>query len=207
MASRRLLVSGLLSVAGLCFLLLISSSASAATLNVVGGQLLGASGVIVDGSSYNVAFLDGTCIALYSGCDDVSDFTFQTSADAVLASQALLDQVFLDGANLFDTEPGLTNGCAPGVTLCGVFTPYNWDMGGMAYVRVAANYDAEVDDYVGSASAIRDLSLAWYEVFTYAVWEPAPTVPSLSHRAAARLVAVLCGVGLVSLSTSHHREV
>lgn len=40
--------------------LLVASGASAATLNVVGGQLLGASGVIVDGSSYDVAFLDGT---------------------------------------------------------------------------------------------------------------------------------------------------
>lgn len=40
--------------------LLVASGASAATLNVVGGQLLGASGVIVDGSSYDVTFLDGT---------------------------------------------------------------------------------------------------------------------------------------------------
>ena len=109
MSFQRLLASGLLSVAVLC--LLAASSASAATLNVVGGQLLGASGVDVDGTLYDVEFLDGTCVELYSGCDMASDFTFTTQADAELASQALLDQVFLDGVDLFDTVPGTTNGC------------------------------------------------------------------------------------------------
>ena len=78
-------------------LVLVASSAQAATLNVVGGQLLGASDVLVDGSLYNVEFLDGTCIDLYNGCDDVSDFTFQTEAAALLAAQALLLQVFENG--------------------------------------------------------------------------------------------------------------
>jgi hypothetical protein len=93
-------------------LFFVAGAAQAATLNVVGGQLMGASGVLVDGSLYDVQFLDGTCIDLYNGCDEASDFTFQTEASAVLASQALLDQVFLDGVDgLFDTSPQLTNGC------------------------------------------------------------------------------------------------
>ena len=83
-------------IGALLALILSVSGASAATLNVVGGQLLGATGVVVDGSSYNVVFLDGTCINLYDGCDDVADFTFQTGAAALLASQALLDQVFVN---------------------------------------------------------------------------------------------------------------
>ena len=48
-------------------LVLMAGGAQAATLNVVGGQLMGASGVLVDGSLYDVQFLDGTCIDLYSG--------------------------------------------------------------------------------------------------------------------------------------------
>jgi hypothetical protein len=104
--------------------ILAASNTSAATLNVVGGQLLGASGVIVDGSSYNVGFLDGTCIALYGGCDEVSDFTFQSSSAAELASLALLDQVFIDGsAGSFDSDPEFTNGCTS-AALCGGVTPY-----------------------------------------------------------------------------------
>ena len=69
-----------------------------------------ASGVIVDGSSYDVAFLDGTCIALYAGCDESSDLTFQTAARAAMASQALLDQVSLDDIDVSDSFPDLTNG-------------------------------------------------------------------------------------------------
>jgi hypothetical protein len=104
------------TLASFIVVLLAAASASAATLNVSGGgQLLGASGVIVDGSSYNVELLDGTCIDLYNGCDSFSDFTFQNEAGVVLASQALLDQVFLDGVSgPFDQDAGLTNGFPSG---------------------------------------------------------------------------------------------
>ena len=64
---------GLAVLATLCF---GSATASAATLNVVGGQLMGASGVDVGGILYDVEFLDGTCIDLFSGCDESADFDF-----------------------------------------------------------------------------------------------------------------------------------
>ena len=76
-------------------LILMASGAQAATLNVLGGQLMGASGVDVGGSLYDVQFLDGTCIDLYSGCDDVSDFTFQTQFYALLAALGALTFTFL----------------------------------------------------------------------------------------------------------------
>ncbi|HIF96428.1 MAG TPA: hypothetical protein EYQ54_05270, partial [Myxococcales bacterium] len=72
-------------------LVLMAGGAQAVTLNVVGGQLMGASNVLVDGNLYDVQFLDGTCIDLYSGCNDPLDFTFNTEASASLAMQALLD--------------------------------------------------------------------------------------------------------------------
>jgi opacity protein-like surface antigen len=50
-------------------LVLMASSAQAATLDVVGGQLHGAFGVDVNGSLYDVEFLGGTCIELFDGCD------------------------------------------------------------------------------------------------------------------------------------------
>ena len=106
-------------------LVLVAGGAQAATLNVIDGQLHGASGVLVDGSLYDVQFLDGTCIDLYNGCTDVSDFTFPTSASAILASQALLDQVFLDGVDgQFDSAPSLTNGCFIDPAACNVATPF-----------------------------------------------------------------------------------
>lgn len=92
--------------------------------------LLGASGVDVDGTLYNVEFIDGTCIELYDGCDELADFTFQSFAAAQAASQGLLDQVFLDTpVGLFDSDPGLTNGCQlqpPDILhrACGAMTPF-----------------------------------------------------------------------------------
>ncbi len=73
-------------------LVLMSSGAQAATLNVVGGQLMGASGVDVAGILFDVQVLDGSWITLFDGCDDPSDITFPTEASVILASQALLDQ-------------------------------------------------------------------------------------------------------------------
>ncbi len=105
---------------------LSAGSTNAATLNVSGGQLLGASNVFVGGNLYDVAFVDGTCIALFNGCDSAADFTFTTQADALAASQALLDQVFLDGgAGAFDSLPAITNGCTSN-GVCDVFTPPFW---------------------------------------------------------------------------------
>ena len=195
MAFRRFLVSGLLSVAGLCFLLLISSSASAATLNVVGGQLLGASDVIVDGTLYNVAFLDGTCIDLFSGCDEVSDFTFQTGAAALLASQALLDQVFFDGAFLFDTDPELTVGCTDDV-VCRAITPYAFGGGGVL-IAIAANVAGVAVDTVGFSGIAIGVDMVLVDDIVYAVWALVPEPGT----------AVLMGLGLLGLSVRKRREV
>ena len=68
-------------------LVLMASGAQAATLDIVGGQLMGASGVLVDGNPYDVEFVDGTCIDLFSGCDEASDFTFHTRSESLAASQ------------------------------------------------------------------------------------------------------------------------
>jgi len=119
---KRNLVFG--STALVASLFIATSGAHAATLNVVGGQLLGASGVDVGGTLYDVEFLDGTCIALFGGCDELSDFSFTSMAAATQASQALLDQVFIDGTGgNFDTQPSLTNGCA-NPSSCYAITPY-----------------------------------------------------------------------------------
>ena len=101
---------------GLAILLIaftFTSSANGATLLVNGsGILTGATGVNVGGTFYNVEFVEGTCAALFDGCDSVNDFDFTMEADAVAASQALLDQVILDTAQgPFDSDPTLTFGC------------------------------------------------------------------------------------------------
>ncbi|MFS0771638.1 PEPxxWA-CTERM sorting domain-containing protein [Sphingomonas sp. 1P08PE] len=100
----------LLAAAILCAL--PATANAAATLKIENGKLTGASGVVVDGKTYDVTFADGKCATVYGKCD-ASNFTFTTRASATLAAQALLDQVFLDGsAGAFDSDPALTAGCS-----------------------------------------------------------------------------------------------
>ena len=56
---------------------LMAGGALAATLDIVGGQLLGASAENLGGTDHDVEFVDGTCNPLHNGCDDVSDVTLQ----------------------------------------------------------------------------------------------------------------------------------
>jgi hypothetical protein len=107
--------------------ILLGSSAQAASITLdANGILLGAKNVIVNGTPYDVEFLDGTCADVFGACDSAI-FTFTTESDAQAASNALFDQVFLDGAlGNFDSDLKLTNGCNTAVEIdqCFVLTPY-----------------------------------------------------------------------------------
>jgi len=90
-------------------------------LEVENNQLIGARNVNISGKLFNVQFLDGTCVALFSGCNSASDFAFNTLSAAQAAGAALLNTVFInklsspfepiDRSMLFDDNPFQTNGC------------------------------------------------------------------------------------------------
>lgn len=133
-----------------------SPATSAVTLQVNdSGQLIGATGIsvrdarfdgVVSYSTYDVSFEEGTCSALFSGCDESSDFVLTGGGTALAAqygAEALLDQVF---TGAFDTSPALTYGCgAP--TFCQVIIPYEVYLGTM-FAVVAFN--STTDDGDGS---------------------------------------------------------
>ena len=48
-------------------------------LDIRNGELFGASDVNVNGTLYDVAFQDGTCIDLYNGCDEKHRFSIYQS--------------------------------------------------------------------------------------------------------------------------------
>lgn len=112
-------------------------------------ELLGATGVDVGGTLYNVEFVDGTCILLFDGCDNLSDFDFTSQVTAEAAAQALLDQVFIDLAfpDLFDTQPEFTFGCASFLR-CDLWIPFG--PGDPVDFATAINGDMEASDSVGS---------------------------------------------------------
>jgi hypothetical protein len=98
--------------------------AQAAVLQIdSGGILRGARDVLVGTKLYDVEFVGGTCQEAFVPCNLGMEFTFN-AAGAALASQSLLDQVFVDGpGGNFDSDQHLTFGCVGGSTECVIFTP------------------------------------------------------------------------------------
>jgi hypothetical protein len=182
-------------------LFFVAGAAQAATLNVVAGELRGASGVDVGGTFYDVQFLDGTCIDLFNGCDALSDFTFNSLASATLASQALSDQVFLDGAEgNFDSQPSLTRGCEA-VEVCYLLTPFNITNGTGVVTSIYGNHSTEVFDAVGVATFPHSEPsfLLPLEGATWALFSPATPVPEPS-------TALLLVLGLTGLAGKGRRR-
>jgi hypothetical protein len=171
-----------IGVALLAFGTSVTEAASAPTLNVSGGQLLGASGVNVDGSLYNVDFVEGTCVALFDGCDEQSDFAFQTGTAALAAAQALLDEVFTDSlAGSFDSIPTLTLGCG-NVGGCYVATPISYlAIIDQVNAAVAFNAATESTDFIGTTGVASGFSTGTDPTFgarfVYARWTSAAVVP------------------------------
>jgi len=180
-----------------------SVSTYAVTLNVENGVLMGATGVSVDGEFYNVSFIDGSCADLFDGCNESSDFFFPLadglqnatdSSKSVLASRALIDQVFIDSElGLFDSEPFLTNGC--NYVVCFAITPMLAPRVGQFSSVTADNTVLDHLDSIGitsGTSSIAVLESDIGDVHVFAVWSNVATVPVTS-------AIWLLGTGLIGL--------
>jgi len=188
---------------GLLLALAYTNAAEAVvTYEIVGGQLMGASGVSVDGVLYDVQFIDGSCIELFDGCDEASDFEFQTfDAARSGAMLALLDQVLVDTGipgQDFESSVDLVNGCSA-TNQCLILTPFTVDPElkiSMLINRPLPSSDTLVG---GTGNPFDPAQSTVSEVDrVYAVWslpaEPTP-VPALSLPGVAILVSGLLGLG------------
>ena len=173
----------------------LATPAAAASLIIdANGQLRGASDVNVGGTLYDVEFADGTCIEIFSGCDEVSDFTFTNYFDAREASQALLDQVFLGE---FNDDPTLTFGCDE-MDYCRSLNPYTFvDFGDGLRTRdnTAVNGSIGINDYTTDFYNRRDLDLSTRSGFNYAVFSLADGVGAVPEPGT--WLMMLLGFGFV----------
>lgn len=161
--------------------LAVGSTSYAAPVLVVNGsgKLTGARNVDVGGQFYDVDFVEGNCIDLFSGCDAVADFFFQSAASAQLASQSLLDTVFVDGPlGAFDSTPTLTSGCvfiSGLVPSCIANTPYGLGVSTVT-TAFAVNTAALTDSIVGAVNYSRTGSSSLDPTTVWAKWQPAASV-------------------------------
>lgn len=123
------------------------------------GRLLGASNVLVEGVYYDVQFTEGSCISVYDGCDEPSDFPFPSYQSAHMALESLLTNVLVDvpGVGNFDTDPRLTNGCFIDIPAaearCFIILPIEGS-GAAVHSPLAFINDASVQDPIGIAGLI-----------------------------------------------------
>ena len=188
-------------------LFVAASDGSAAPIPIVSeGLLAGATDVNVLGTLYDVEFVDGSCIEVFHGCDEVTDFTFTTQSSAMAAAQALLDQVFrffvIDGSTFnVDHNPLLTFGCqnddsGTRYPTCYTHTPFAvpstsdvWTIAALNLREIRFFPDVVITTRVALSTSELGIDGVW------AKWSPAATAPTPTIPEPTTLL--LFGTGLV----------
>lgn len=184
-SSLRLLVVGSLFLAA-------ASSARAADLIISDGEVIGATGVMVLGQTYDVSFVDGSCIDVFDPCTDAAlDFPFDL-ADSLAASEALRDVI--NATPSPRPLPDSYRGCSD--SGCTIKTP-----GALVAADDVLAYAAAIGSSGQSNLSSDQVGRSYDDIArTYAVWTAVPSVPLLSPLALSALMpGLLVGLGLAAL--------
>jgi len=147
----------------LCIITPSTHLQAAPIYNVQAGLLVGIQNIEINGSAYDVSFIDGVLENEFNLADP---FLFDGSA-ANDASLALLNAMSDVSEGNFDTQPTLTRGCAG--DNCVIHTPFVYEFG---YVSTHwfRNAMQELDDERGTADLTADFNSSGLAV-VYADWQ------------------------------------
>ena len=191
-----------------------AQAAPVTVMNAAGNTVMGVDGIQFNGSTYDVRFVDGTCVALFDGCNsNTNSFLFTTAVDARAASTAL-------GAALLQSAlPGAINGATVTSTdLAGILTPYltpstaNVVSDGL-FFRSTTNTNASLNGpFVLSYSQLamsRSSDLSSSARYAYASWSaatPTPSANDVPEPGSLALTAVGLGAAFLAAGKTRRRR-
>ena len=142
------------------------------------GILMGATRVMVAGKLFDVEFADGECGGIANLCDTPSNFMFNTSEAARAASQALLDQIFLD---IYDENYTLTNGCQNLIwdrSMCAILTPYETQfIDPYVFIKTEMLINGITNELQSFGLLGTDSTKTTWDYATYAIWRECVETP------------------------------
>jgi hypothetical protein len=200
--------SAVLSILIVASTLVLSLSQAQATPILItdNNQLLGANGINIDGSFFDVRFVDGTCADVFGGICSRNNFTFQSQADGFTAAAALLNQIFDTIAGRpFDIDPELIFGCES-VIACQILIPINIFSGQLLTSAVAGNSNGVGVLSSGSTTIVRTTdNLLSSSTQVFASFVRSASVPSASVPEPSAAILLLCSFGILMTQRLRHR--
>lgn len=156
-------------IAGIVFFFAALSVQASPILNIQQGILMGASGVIVEGQTYDVIFRKAL-----KGENLGNAITFNNLSSAIAATTALSNDVFVGD---YDLMPLKTNGCSYSQS-CVIETLYAWHpfYNGALLAAGFTNSVSESSDGIYGEQIIWQMDVPEYN---YAIWSKS-TVPEPS---------------------------
>lgn len=184
----------------ICATVLSSTAASGARLvHDSQGKIVGVQGIKID-KEYNVRFVEGTCAALFSGCDEMTDFPVDVGGSVGRASVLKNTLYFLGGVS----NPSQFLGCESSIT-CSIYLPGayggnpNYFFGGV--LTMVGN---PLPGFTGWSFGVgrfdKDIDTGTVAEATFAIFTEVTAVPE-----PATWVTMIAGFALVGSTVRRHK--